>query len=79
MHRVKDFSALLPEKRLGVHKKLGGDTARIADLNELKEYSMTYDITASDRARGEDGGGNVWSDGICFPKKQLCMMSPTFL
>lgn len=34
LHRVKNFSAscaALPARRLGMHQKLGGDTARTAD------------------------------------------------
>lgn len=37
LYRIKDVSAShtsLPARRLGSHKKLGGDTARIADPNQ---------------------------------------------
>ena len=36
-----------PARRLGVHKKLGGDTAGTADPNCPKGYSRPYDIRFS--------------------------------
>jgi len=50
LHSVKAFSAshpLSPARRLGVHKKLGGDTAGTADPNWPKGFSIPYDITLS--------------------------------
>jgi len=36
-----------PANGLGVHKKLGGDTAGTADPNGPKGYSIPYDIMLS--------------------------------
>jgi len=58
-----------------VHKKLGGDTARTADPNCPKGYSIPYDIRLSSINLGEEQGmGNVHSDSGCLPKYMLCMM-----
>ena len=50
LHRVKAFSAshtTPPASRLGVHEKLGGDTAGTADPNCPKGYSIPYDVMLS--------------------------------
>ena len=46
---VRDFSAshAQPARRLEGHKKLGGDTARAADPNWLKGYSIPFDVMSS--------------------------------
>lgn len=51
-------SCCAASKGLGVHKQLGGDTARTADL-----------VLCSATAKGtEKGRRDVQSNGICFPK-----------
>ena len=49
LDQVKDFSAspAQPARRLEGHKKLGGDTARTADTNWPKGYSIPYDVMLS--------------------------------
>lgn len=45
LHRAKDFPAslaALPERRLGIHKNLGGDTARTADPGWPKRFHTTW-------------------------------------
>ena len=59
-----------PVSRLGVHKKLGGDTAGTADPQLTKGISHTIMTSCSAykaegrRRKGED----IQSDGICLPK-----------
>ena len=58
-HRVKAFCAshtALPASRLGVHKKMGGDTAGTADPNCPKGCSIPYDIMLSSIKLGEEEG-----------------------
>ena len=49
LYQVKDFSAshAQPARRLEGHRELGGDTARTADPNWPKEYSIPYDVMSS--------------------------------
>ena len=49
LDQVKDFSAsrAQPARRLEGHKKLGGDTARTADPNWPKGYSIPWDVLLS--------------------------------
>lgn len=53
-----------------VHKKLWGDTDRIADPNLPKRYSIPYDVvclTTETQGKMEEGG-IVWSYDVCFLK-----------
>lgn len=77
LHRLKDISAsqpTLPEKWLGVHKKLGRDRIRTADPNCPKRRSTLYDdiVTrySTTQAAGKEGERreNVPSYSICLPK-----------
>ena len=49
LDQVKDFSAshAQPARKLEGHKELGGDTARAADPNWPKGYSIPCDVTSS--------------------------------
>jgi len=53
--------------RLEVHKKLGGNTARAADLSWPKGYYIPYHTILSNKS-GEKGGGrgNIQSHGVVF-------------
>lgn len=82
LHRAKDFSvshAALPTRRLGMHKKLGGVTARghSQDSNRPKGYPITYGIMLSSKSgrKKEEGRSynvcfpNIQSYSVCFPNK----------
>lgn len=59
MYRVKSFSPVPPPaktSRLGVGKRLGGDTARTAVSNCPRGYSTPYDIFLSNKSSGNGGG-----------------------
>jgi len=63
---MKDFSAshtALPVRRLGVHGKLGGDTARSADPNWPKGHPTPYDITLNKKNRGNCPGDGSHCSG----------------
>jgi len=50
LHSVKAFSAshaALPASRLGVHKRLGGDTDGTADPKRPQGYSIPYSVMLS--------------------------------
>lgn len=50
LHKAKAFSSFhtaLLARKLGVHWKLGGDTARTIDSNQPKRYSRPYGIVLS--------------------------------
>ena len=54
VHSVKAFSAshtAPPASRLGVHKTLGGDTARTADPKGPKAYPILYDVCSAIKLR----------------------------
>jgi len=58
---VKVFSAshtTLPASRLGVHQKLGGDTAGTADPNCPKRFLIPYDALLSNDKKKEERGPN---------------------
>ena len=82
LHRAKAFSASHPTppvSRQGVHKELGGDTARTADPNDQRD--IPYHMTS--RSAYKAGGrrrkrGDIQSDGVCLPKSPLCVMEPCF-
>jgi len=79
LHRVKAFSASHtdpPASRLGVHKKLGGDTARTADLNSPKGYSTPHDIMLSNKSWGKEEMFRVMA--FVFSTVNV-WWSPTFL
>ena len=59
VYQARDFSAshAQPARRLGGHKKLGGDTDRAADPNWPKGYSRPCDITPSIQTGGSWPGG----------------------
>jgi len=38
-----------PVNKMGMHKRLGGDTAGTADPNRSKGYSIPYDVTLSNK------------------------------
>lgn len=67
--RIQDFSVahtVLPVSRLGMHKRLGEDTAGTADPSWSKEYSIPYDICSAyrvqgGRRKGEMGYLELWS------------------
>ena len=62
-YSVKAFSAshtIPPVRRLGVHKKLGGDTAGTADPNWPKGYSIPYDVMLNIKLGGVGRGANWW-------------------
>lgn len=55
VHIVKDFSAshtVLPVERLGVHRKLGGDTTRTAGLDWTKGYSILFGVMLNSKTEG---------------------------
>ena len=52
--------------RLGVHKKLGGDTARTADPNWPKGYSMPYGVMLSNINLGEEEGRGGCLESWCL-------------
>jgi len=64
-----------PVSRLGVHKKLGGDTTGTADPNQQKGYSILYEVMLSKKSSVEEG---VQSYGVCLPRKSLTVMQPIF-
>jgi len=60
LHSAKAFSVSYPAppgSRLGVQKKLGGDTVRTADPNQPKGYSIPHNVMLSNIKRGEEGSG----------------------
>lgn len=64
LHSVKDFSvshAALPARRLGVHKKLGGDRTRTANPIWPKDYCIPYDIML----KNKKGGTWQWEKDHC--------------
>lgn len=44
------------QRRLGLHKKLGGHTARTADPNLPKSYSIPSHVMLSNKICGKEGG-----------------------
>ena len=73
LNKVKAFSAshtAPPVSRMGVHKKLGGDTAGTADPNWPKGYPLPYDVIHSKQSsgRGWASRGDFQSSGICLPE-----------
>jgi len=82
LHGIKAFSASYttpPPSRLGVHKKLGGDTAGTTipvDQRDIPDHTTSCSAMKSWGKRGE--GGDTWSDGVCLPKQPLCVMEPCF-
>ena len=65
---VKDFSTAhaLP----GAQEAGGGGTARTADPDWPRGYSIPYDIMLSIYKLGEEEGrrGDIGHDGVCLPK-----------
>jgi len=53
-------ASLLKARRLGVGKRLGGDTAGTADPNGPKGCSTPYDIMLSHKRWGKRGGGGTF-------------------
>lgn len=51
--------------RLGVGKSLGKDTARTADLNSSRRYSLTYGIYSDIKAKKRGDVYYLW----CFPSR----------
>ena len=77
LHGVKAFSA--PARRLGVHKKLGGDTARTADPNWPKACPAPYHVVLSIKSWGKKKeGGKFGVMPFCLPKSLLRVMEPCF-
>ena len=81
LHSVKGFSAphpAPPASRLGVHKKLGGDTAGTADPKWPKGYPTSYD--AAIKAAEKEKGGMFRVMVFVFPSPNRHMWwSPAFL
>lgn len=63
------FFPLCPpsSSRLRVDKKLGGDTARTADLNQPKRCPIPYDAVPSSSS-SRKGEGAIHDCGSCLPK-----------
>ena len=57
-----------PASRLGVHKKLGGDTARTADPTDQREIPCHMMSCSAYKAKGRRRKGDIKSDGTCLPK-----------
>ena len=71
LHSIKAFyfsHAAPPVSQLGVHKKLGGDTAGTADPNRPKGYSRPYDVTISNKTWGKEAGRAEVNYGVCLAK-----------
>jgi len=59
------FLTLLPQQsRVGLGKRVGGHTARTADLNRLKKYSIPHHVMIGNKT----GRGGGKEGGRSFPK-----------
>jgi len=78
-YKVEAFPAshtTLPARRLGVHKKLGGDTAGTAEQGDIPCHMTSCSAI---KAEGQEGGrGDVQGYGVCLPKSLLHVMKPGF-
>ena len=72
LYRVKGisaFHAVLTERWLEVQENLEGVTARTAETNWLKEYSISHNVMLSSKSYVKKGGReDIQSDGICLPR-----------
>ena len=72
LHRLKGFSGphdVPPARRLEVHQKLGGGTARTTDPNWPKGDSLPYDIVLSVESwRKKEEGGTIVIMAFVFPR-----------
>ena len=63
-----------------MHQELGGNTARTAGPGWPKGCPTPCGVMLSNKAGvKKEEGEDVWSDGVCLPKKMLCVMIPAFL
>lgn len=62
------FHSAPPASRLGMGKKLEGDTARTADISRQNVFSMQYDVVLSNKSSGE-GREKVIVMVFVFPSK----------
>ena len=69
-----------PARRPGVHRGLGGDTARTADPSWPKGHPMPYDAVLSNNSWGEEEeGGTFRVTSSAFPSHHYVWWSSAFL
>lgn len=70
----------LPASRLGVRKKLGGDTVGAADPNWAKGYSVPYEVMLSNWGWEKKEEGEMFKfTAFVFPSNCYVWWSPAFL
>jgi len=79
LHSAKACSAphpAPPASGLGMHGRLGGDTARAADPSWPKGYTTPYGVILSNYCwrRRRRKRGDIWDDGVFPPKVPLQVM-----
>lgn len=58
-----------PQSRLGLGKRLGGHTARTADLNRLQKYSIPYNVMLSNKTGSGEGGRRVKLSKVAIARR----------
>lgn len=79
MHSDKAFLAphtMPPARRLGVHKELGGNTARRADPHRIKGMFHTIWYHTQHKKLRMKEKGRTQSDDACLPNTLLCVIEP---
>ena len=79
MHRAKAFSVsqmTLPVSRLGVGKRLGGDTAGTTDQKDIPYHMMSHSAI---KAGGGRKGKTFGVMAFVFPSNSYAWWSPVFL